>query len=154
MKTYEVIRFPDYLEHHGVKGMKWGIWNEETRARRTGSKKPRHKDYTKMSDKKLKREVTRRRIINELKKYDAQEDLERNPFHVTEKTIKKVTAFLATITAFSVAAITAREKFPQAAQATRDVMKMGSSFIDETFLRPGAYGISQLAKRGQIKWLY
>ncbi len=23
-----------YLAHYGVKGMKWGIWNEETRARR------------------------------------------------------------------------------------------------------------------------
>lgn len=23
-----------FLSHHGVKGMKWGVWNEETRARR------------------------------------------------------------------------------------------------------------------------
>ena len=27
-----------YLEHSGVKGMKWGVWNEETRARRAGIK--------------------------------------------------------------------------------------------------------------------
>jgi len=26
-----------YLSHHGVKGMKWGVWNEETRRRRQGS---------------------------------------------------------------------------------------------------------------------
>jgi hypothetical protein len=26
-----------FLSHHGVKGMKWGVWNEETRARRFGS---------------------------------------------------------------------------------------------------------------------
>lgn len=26
-----------YLAHHGVKGMKWGVWNDETRARRLGS---------------------------------------------------------------------------------------------------------------------
>ena len=25
-----------YLKHHGVKGMKWGVWNEDTRARRLG----------------------------------------------------------------------------------------------------------------------
>lgn len=25
-----------YLAHHGIKGMKWGVWNDETRARRTG----------------------------------------------------------------------------------------------------------------------
>lgn len=27
-----------YLEHHGVKGMHWGIWNAETAARRAGRK--------------------------------------------------------------------------------------------------------------------
>ena len=35
-----VVTFEDgstaYLEHHGIKGMKWGVWNEETRARRMG----------------------------------------------------------------------------------------------------------------------
>ena len=25
-----------YLSHHGIKGMKWGVWNDETRARRLG----------------------------------------------------------------------------------------------------------------------
>ena len=27
-----------YLAHHGIKGMKWGVWNEDTRARRMGGK--------------------------------------------------------------------------------------------------------------------
>lgn len=27
-----------YLAHHGIKGMKWGVWNEETKARRGGLK--------------------------------------------------------------------------------------------------------------------
>lgn len=26
----------DILQHHGIKGMKWGVWNDETRARRMG----------------------------------------------------------------------------------------------------------------------
>lgn len=37
-----IVTFEDgseaYLEHHGVKGMKWGVWNAETRARRAGAK--------------------------------------------------------------------------------------------------------------------
>lgn len=34
----------DELKHFGVKGMKWGVWNEETRARRSGTKKDRKKN--------------------------------------------------------------------------------------------------------------
>jgi len=30
----------DELEHHGVMGMRWGVWNEETRARHTGQGGP------------------------------------------------------------------------------------------------------------------
>ena len=30
-----------YLSHHGVKGMKWGVWNEETKARHLNSEGPR-----------------------------------------------------------------------------------------------------------------
>ena len=25
-----------YLAHHGITGMKWGVWNEETRRKRLG----------------------------------------------------------------------------------------------------------------------
>lgn len=28
--------YTDFLYHHGVQGMKWGVWNDETRARRLG----------------------------------------------------------------------------------------------------------------------
>ena len=27
------------LFHHGVKGMKWGVWNEQTRARYSGGRR-------------------------------------------------------------------------------------------------------------------
>ena len=32
------------LMHYGVKGMKWGVWNAETRARRAGIKSAVAKD--------------------------------------------------------------------------------------------------------------
>jgi hypothetical protein len=35
---YTAIYSDEYLAHHGVLGMKWGVWNEETRARYMGGK--------------------------------------------------------------------------------------------------------------------
>ena len=34
---YAITTYPIMIEHYGVKGMKWGVWNEETKARRSGS---------------------------------------------------------------------------------------------------------------------
>ncbi len=34
--SFSAIEFDDYLEHYGVKGMKWGVWNEETKAKYNG----------------------------------------------------------------------------------------------------------------------
>ena len=40
------------LEHSGVKGMKWGVWNAETRARRAGARQ--HKKNLRALDSQLK----------------------------------------------------------------------------------------------------
>lgn len=37
--TNYIVHFEDgseFLAHYGVQGMKWGVWNEETRRRRSG----------------------------------------------------------------------------------------------------------------------
>lgn len=38
-----------YLAHHGIKGMKWGVWNDETRSRYTAG--PGHRSITKANKK-------------------------------------------------------------------------------------------------------
>lgn len=48
------------LSHHGVKGMKWGVWNEETRARHEGGSSKQKIDQ---------REEAARRAIDQAKKY-------------------------------------------------------------------------------------
>lgn len=37
--AYEEDRLKDYLMHHGVNGMHWGVWNEETARRYLGGSK-------------------------------------------------------------------------------------------------------------------
>ena len=34
---YSITTYPIIIAHYGTKGMKWGVWNAETRARRSGS---------------------------------------------------------------------------------------------------------------------
>ena len=66
---YKIV-YNDELRHFGVKGMKWGEWNEETRARYIGirknssrvsntGKKRRSNNPKKMSDEELKKRTER-----------------------------------------------------------------------------------------------
>jgi len=44
-----------YLSHHGITGMKWGIWNEETRRKRLGIKKRTDNPRKEVAKKKAER---------------------------------------------------------------------------------------------------
>lgn len=137
---YYTITSSNYLAHHGVLGMKWGVWNDETRARRTGSRKRSQKDYSKMSDKRLKREANRRRTINELRRMD-EEEAKRNKPQIT-KTILNVSKFIGAIGGLSVAVITLRHKGPEAVKAAGEIVSAGKNFID-----------TQILMNQKLKWL-
>ena len=138
--NYYISNSSNYLAHHGVLGMKWGVWNDETRARRTGSHKRSQKDYSKMSDKRLKREANRRRTINELRRMD-EEEAKKNKPQIT-KTILNVSKFIGAIGGLSVAVITLRNKGPEAVKAAGEIVSAGKNFID-----------TQILMNQKLKWL-
>ena len=72
MSVYYVQRSPDYLEHHGILGMKWGVWNSDTAARYNGGRRTK-KELTpeEIEAKKIKNAETRRKIWEGAKKVAA-----------------------------------------------------------------------------------
>lgn len=77
-----LVHFEDgsagYLSHHGVKGMKWGVWNEETRLRRTSvtrddprpSNRLREYSSEKITSKTLQKYSSQARQLNRVRTSD------------------------------------------------------------------------------------
>lgn len=71
------------LYHYGVAGMKWGVWNDETRARRMGSKlRARNFDRIEKTLKKAKE-------AGERGNYSKQAILERDAFKSANRFVSK-----------------------------------------------------------------
>lgn len=128
MEMYRVIRSPDYLEHHGVLGMKWGVWNEETRARRLGAKGPRKKkyDYSEMSDEELQKRLNRKRNEDQLKQLEKKE-APKTKFEVAEDSLKKIRNIVAIAAGISASALVLKKNAPEIAKA---MAKLASTYKD------------------------
>ena len=115
---YTAIYSDEYLAHHGVLGMKWGVWNEETRARYSGHRSARkarkevakarydeRKDVRTMSDKDLKDRIERLRNEKTYKEL-LEEDLHPGRAaakQVLGQSVKKVAGI--TLTAAGIATV-------------------------------------------------
>lgn len=74
-----------YLEHHGTKGMKWGVWNEETRSKYQGG------DSSYKGAKKTIRALNaldKRRAVEFGKGYDARKTSDRYAKKAAKATFK------------------------------------------------------------------
>ena len=82
-----------------------------------------------MSDKKLKREINRRRQINELREMDRKEKLANSPTHKAAESIKKLALVLATVSGIFVTVNNISKNAPGVSNSVKKAKKFVESFI-------------------------
>lgn len=91
MNSKTVVVYGGSLSHYGIPGMKWGVWNEETRARYTGNRvKKERKHLSNDQKKKIKKvasTVAKLTVATAVAVYVAKNPKARK---VVGKAIKKV----------------------------------------------------------------
>lgn len=101
-----------YLAHYGIKGMKWGVWNDETRARYHGGKERTKKDSheellrstnakklyrhrKELSDRELQDRINRLNKENELKRLAYKDSAAKKIVKAVEgMTIAAISAYI------------------------------------------------------------
>ena len=133
MEMYQVIRSPDSLEHHGILGMKWGVWNDETRARRLGSKEPRKKkyDYSEMSDEELQKKLNRKRNEDQLRQLEKKE-APKTTIQLTEDGAKRLRNIIGTFSGLAISAAVLAKKYPEAIKAIEEAKNVSISVLNDS----------------------
>ena len=153
MEYFQVIRSPDYLEHHGIKGMHWGIWNDETRARRMGSKRRRAKksyDYSNLSDEELQRKLNRKRNEDQLRQLEKKEE-PKSTLQLTEEGAKRLRNTLGAIAGVTVSGAVVAKKYPEALDAIKKAY--GETMAFTSLYKKGEGGLLWLLTNPKAKYL-
>ena len=114
--SYYVVRTDNDLTHHGVLGMKWGVWNDETRARRTGSRAQKKKkyDYSDLSDADLQKKLNRKRNEDQLRQLEKKEE-PKSKVKVSEETLKTIRNSVAITAAILASAVAIKKNYSELA---------------------------------------
>lgn len=132
--SYYVVRSDNDLAHHGILGMKWGVWNDETRARRTGSRARKKKkyDYSDLSDADLQKKLNRKRNEDQLRQLEKKEE-PKSVLQLTEDGARRLRNVIGALSGVAIATTVLAKKYPEMLNAF-EVIKDATSNVDASVL--------------------
>ncbi len=116
---------PEYLEHHGIKGQKWGVrrYQNEDGSLTSAGKKRASSRVSKMSDAELQSRTNRLRLENQYRDQKAYANKGRRFLNQASKDLKTTLAISATITSLSILGKKALDNYPWILDTILDVTK-------------------------------